>query len=535
MTPVAPGDVLAGKYRVTKVLGIGGMGVVVAATHIQLDQNVALKFMLPEALGSAEAVARFLREARAAVQLHSEHVARVSDVGTLETGAPYIVMEYLEGTDLAGVLASRGTLRPEEAVEYILQASDALAEAHSLGIVHRDLKPANLFLTKRRDGTPLVKVLDFGISKASALNEQGAGGLTKTGGIMGSPLYMSPEQMKSAKDADARADIWALGIILYELLGGRPPFDSDTLGALMARVLTEPPPPLASVRPDLPPALCDAIARCLEKDRNRRWPTIAHLATALVPFAPPRARPLVERISIVLGQTAQWIAADVPPPAMVAGPPAVADAHGGTIRGWSETAGGSVVVGQCSAVCTPTTTRCDTGGLQTCGSNGQWGATTTCTGASSFCAASACSTEPPSCQGGGAGAGANCGGTAGTVDCCASLELPATSGTTGSNCIGVLADLAPVGFYASEDGRWGHADLAGNVWEWTLDWYVTPYSTVTCADCADTTMPVAHPSRVLRGGSYDYPTTEIVNSYRYPTDPLNLAGDSFGFRCARVP
>ncbi len=236
VSSVAPGTVLAGKYRVTRVLGEGGMGVVVAATHIQLDEPVALKFMLPSALGSTEAIARFLREARSAVKLKSEHVARVSDVGTLDTGAPYIVMEYLEGSDLAGELLTRGPLPPTDTVEYVVQACDALAEAHALGIVHRDLKPANLFVTRRRDGSPLVKVLDFGISKSSALNEVGGGGsLTKTGGLMGSPVYMSPEQMKSAKDTDARTDIWALGIILYELVGGRTPFESETLGGIRCR------------------------------------------------------------------------------------------------------------------------------------------------------------------------------------------------------------------------------------------------------------------------------------------------------------
>ncbi len=307
MTAVAPGDVLAGKYRVTKVLGVGGMGVVVAAVHLQLEELVALKFMLPDALVDLVAIQRFLREARAAVKLRSEHVARVSDVGTLETGAPYIVMEYLEGTDLAGLLTTQGVLAPDAAVEYVLQVCDALAEAHAMGVVHRDLKPANLFLTYRRDGTPLVKVLDFGISKSTVLNEQPASTLTKTGGILGSPVYMSPEQMKSAKDTDSRTDIWALGVILYELLGGRPPFEADTIGGLMAIVLTERAPPLARLRPDLPPGLSEVIDRCLEKDRDRRWPDVAQLALALAPFAPARTRPLVERISIVVAQTSSTI------------------------------------------------------------------------------------------------------------------------------------------------------------------------------------------------------------------------------------
>ena len=298
VSAVAPGTVLAGKYRVTKVLGEGGMGVVVAAVHVQLEEPVALKFMLPTALGSAEAIARFLREARAAVKLKSEHVARVSDVGTLETGAPYIVMEYLEGSDLSAALTLQGPLSPAEAVDYIVQACDALAEAHSLGIVHRDLKPANLFVTRRRDGSPLVKVLDFGISKSSALNEQGgAGSLTKTGGLMGSPVYMSPEQMRSAKDVDARTDIWALGIILYELVGGRRPFDSETLGGIMSQVLTTSPTSLQQVRPGLPPVLYDVVDRCLEKDRDRRWANVGELVSALRSVAPPRSIPLIERIS----------------------------------------------------------------------------------------------------------------------------------------------------------------------------------------------------------------------------------------------
>src|SRR4051812_29611172 len=209
---VREGDVLAGKYRVDKILGAGGMGVVVAAHHVQLDERVAIKFLLPEALGNAEAVARFAREARAAVKIKSEHVARVIDVGTLETGAPYMVMEYLEGGDLSQVLASRGPLPVEEAVEYVLQACEAIAHAHALGIVHRDLKPANLFLIRRPDGTNAIKVLDFGISKVMpGKSASSDNAMTRTRTVMGSPLYMSPEQMASTRDVDGRTDLWALG------------------------------------------------------------------------------------------------------------------------------------------------------------------------------------------------------------------------------------------------------------------------------------------------------------------------------------
>lgn len=186
MTPVNEGEILAGKYRVERVLGVGGMGVVVAALHIALDERVAIKFLLPEALTNAEAVARFAREARAAVKIKSQHVARVIDVGTLETGAPYMVMEFLKGQDLSNHLRQHGALPIADAVDFVLQACEALAEAHALGIVHRDLKPSNLYLTHQRDGTPVVKVLDFGISKVSGdAREKSDGALTRTSALMG--------------------------------------------------------------------------------------------------------------------------------------------------------------------------------------------------------------------------------------------------------------------------------------------------------------------------------------------------------------
>src|SRR5688572_12056721 len=230
VAPVRVGQILAGKYRVENVLGIGGMGVVVAAQHVQLGQRVALKFLNDEVCARPEAVDRFMREARAAVQIQSEHVARVTDVGQLENGSPYIVMEYLEGTDLAAVLRSRGPLPVEEAVDYVLQAAEAIAVAHRLRIVHRDLKPANLFLTQRPDESSLVKVLDFGISKALDGSMGALSGLTTNSAVnvIGSPLYMSPEQFKSAKDVDTRSDIWSLGVIIHELVTGAYPFYAET-------------------------------------------------------------------------------------------------------------------------------------------------------------------------------------------------------------------------------------------------------------------------------------------------------------------
>jgi serine/threonine-protein kinase len=301
MTPVHEGQVLAGKFRVERVLGVGGMGVVVSAMHLQLDERVALKFLLPEALGNPEAVARFAREARAAVKIKSVHVARVSDVGTLETGAPYMVMEFLQGQDLAALIRERGQLPYPNAVDFVLQASEALAEAHALGIVHRDLKPANLFMIIAADGAPCIKVLDFGISKVTSPSSSGNDyGMTKTQAIMGSPLYMSPEQMTSSRDVDGRADIWAMGTILFELLAGRPPFLGDTMPQLCGMILQEAPPSVRAFRPDVPPGLEAAVLRCLEKDRNRRFANVAELAAALAPYGTQGASRSAERISKVL-------------------------------------------------------------------------------------------------------------------------------------------------------------------------------------------------------------------------------------------
>lgn len=275
------------------------MGVVVAATHRQLGQRVAVKFLLAEYCQNSEAVARFLREAQAAVRIQSEHVARTIDVGTLESSAPYLVMEFLNGRDLASELATRGALPIEEAVGFVLQACEAIAEAHALGIVHRDLKPANLFLAHRADGSPLVKVLDFGISKSTS--PVGAPmNLTTTQSVMGSPLYMSPEQLKSTKNVDQRTDVWALGVILYELVTGRTPFNAETVSGLIATVVTEPAPPLRNWRPEVPAELEAVVLRCLEKDPARRIQHVGTLAMALQGFAPAQGAVSVPRIKGVL-------------------------------------------------------------------------------------------------------------------------------------------------------------------------------------------------------------------------------------------
>jgi serine/threonine protein kinase len=306
------GDVLAGKYRIEKILGQGGMGVVVAAQHTTLRQKVAVKFLLPDAAKREDAAERFLREARAAVSIQSEHVARVMDVGTLETGSPYMVMEFLTGNDLGVLLGERGTFPVAEAVDYVLQACEAIAEAHSIGIIHRDLKPANLFLSQRADGSPLIKVLDFGLSKVTKPDVLDAS-LTAANVVMGSPCYMSPEQIRSLKGLDARTDIWALGVILYQLLTGVRPFEAPSLGALFFTIGADPPKPLRQRRADIPPGLEAAVLKCLEKDPTQRTQTIAQLARSLAPFGNEDTRLSVERIHRVLSDATTYASMRPPP------------------------------------------------------------------------------------------------------------------------------------------------------------------------------------------------------------------------------
>ena len=360
MSSVRPGDVLAGKYRVERVLGSGGMGYVVAARHLQLDQLVAMKFLRKNGalLDETEATGRFLREAKAVVRLKDEHVAKVFDVGTLESGEPYIVMEYLDGCDLSALAKQRGAIPASEAVDYIMQACEALAEAHSLGIVHRDVKLANLFLTKGHAGTPLVKVLDFGISKVNPFGEADHE-MTRTASMLGSPRFMSPEQMRDPRSVDARSDIWSLGVVLYRLVSGKPPFEADTLGRLLTMVMHENPDPLSMVTGPavLPPGFSETVHHCLEKDPDARFMNIAELAYALVPFAvdPIRARGVADRIAATLSVAQVPRTMEIPAlfnvPAAGASqtsPPGANDT--GTAAPWAGTHGGRLDPGRANMI-----------------------------------------------------------------------------------------------------------------------------------------------------------------------------------------
>ncbi len=293
------GDVVAGKYRVLNVLGQGGLAVVLAAMHEQLEERVALKILLPEWSDNEDVVARFLREGRASIKIHSEHVVRVFDVGETDTSAPYIVMEYLDGSDLAKVLATNGALPIETAVDHIAQACEAIAEAHALSIIHRDLKPANLFLTHRADGSSCVKVLDFGISKIGTRHSRSMA-MTNPSLVMGSPHYMSPEQLLSTGNADERSDVWALGACLHELLAGQPPFQGDTAPELCAHVMVDAPPRLSSLRTDVPAGLEATVLLALQKEPAKRFSNVGELAKAIATYGSSVALASAERSMRVL-------------------------------------------------------------------------------------------------------------------------------------------------------------------------------------------------------------------------------------------
>lgn len=295
---IQEGALLAGRYRIGRLLATGGMGAVFAAQHVELGEPVAIKVLLPEVMteGSGEAQARFEREAWAASKIKSEYVVRVIDVGRLVNGTPFIVMEYLDGVDLSDVLRQHGPLEIEQAVELVLQACEALAEAHALGIYHRDLKPSNLFCVRRSDGLLAIKLLDFGISKLARAH----GGdvelrLTATAATLGTPLYMAPEQMRSGKLADERSDIWSLGVILYELSTGELPYTAESLAELAVKIATERPVAMRTRRRAVPAGLDSIVTRCLAKDSAGRYHDVAELARALVSFGPPRSAAHAER------------------------------------------------------------------------------------------------------------------------------------------------------------------------------------------------------------------------------------------------
>ncbi len=290
------GTLLADKYRLDREIGRGGMGIVYAAHHETLGQHVAVKLLAVPGHAPPTVVDRFLREARAVVRLRSEHVVRVYDVGSLPGGIHYLVMDLLDGEDLMHRIQTRGVLPIEEAVDLLVQACAGLSEAHTAGVVHRDVKLGNLFVTRRRDGSSCLKVLDFGISKVTQGIDSDLD-LTETAALLGSPMYMAPEQIKNAKTVDARADLWALGVVAHRLLTGHPPFAGDSPMAICAAISADPPADVRARRPEVPAGLSAVIGACLEKDPGRRPATAAMLALALAPFGSAETRALATRLA----------------------------------------------------------------------------------------------------------------------------------------------------------------------------------------------------------------------------------------------
>jgi serine/threonine-protein kinase len=294
---LAPGTILLGKYRIDGLIGTGGMGHVVRASHLYLHQPVAIKLLLPELAESTSTVQRFLREAQATVKLRSEHIARVMDVGTTDDSIPFMVMEFLEGNDLNQILRHHGPQQPAIVVDLMMQACEGIAEAHALGIIHRDVKPSNFFITQRPDGSMLLKILDFGISKTPIGYDE----LTGTQTVIGTPSYMAPEQMKSGRAADPRSDIWSMGVVMYQLISGRPPFSGESYAELVLKVGLEAPQPFPV---PVPTGFDTIVMRCLEKDPAQRHQTVADLARMLAPFAtdPASAAQSAARAARILQQ-----------------------------------------------------------------------------------------------------------------------------------------------------------------------------------------------------------------------------------------
>ena len=309
----SPGTVIGSRFHVESELGRGGMGVVLRGRD-ETNRPVAIKVLLPEAVEHPEAVPRFVNEARAARELTSEHAVRVIDAGTLDNGLPFMVMELLDGEDLATQLEQRGAFTIPDACDAVIDACDALAEAHERGIVHRDLKPANLFAARGTDGRVRVKVLDFGVSKVAAQIRQMA--LTSTGTALGTPYYMAPEQLKSAKGVDARADIWSLGVVLYELLTGTLPFDGKSFGMLFMQIVSEDPKPIHAIKPEIPVAVSEIVQTCMKKDREHRYADLSALVQALAHFASPSGQAQAQRITQGRGAAAQPARDSNPMPVM---------------------------------------------------------------------------------------------------------------------------------------------------------------------------------------------------------------------------
>jgi serine/threonine-protein kinase len=312
---VRPGDTLAHKYVVEQVIGRSGPEMVVIARHLELDQRVRVRYLSPEASTSPEAVARFQRGARKAREMRSEHAERIVDFGKLETGSPYRVSELPNGPSLEEIIRVRGALPIDEAVDIVVQACEAVGEAHGSSVIHRSLCTSNVFVERRADGSLVVKILDFGVAATLDLSPSGdsvfGGGPGANEGALG---FASPEQIRNPGAVDARADVWALGAILYELLTGVRVFEAETPLTLLAMIAADQPAPIQWIRPELPEALEAIVLSCLEKDPEARPRSVVELASALAAFGSGAAPAVASRVARMAMRTSK------PPPLPSTGP-----------------------------------------------------------------------------------------------------------------------------------------------------------------------------------------------------------------------
>jgi serine/threonine protein kinase len=288
------GVLVSGKYRIEKLIARGGMGLVYRASQPMIARRVALKVVRPELLSHPDAAEKLINEACVLGQFQNDHVCRILDAGRLEDGAPYLVLEYLDGTDLRVLLNRENRIEPRRAVDWMMDLLEALAEAHALGIVHRDVKPENLVLAQTPSGES-VKLLDFGICFARHVPGADERRLSE-GNSVGSPHYMAPEQISSPDSSDHRIDIWSVGVVLFELLSGEPPFEGDNAMSICAQVLAREPVALTQLVPSLPAGLAQVVARCLSKEPDQRHADVLELAEALAPYATDGASEALPRI-----------------------------------------------------------------------------------------------------------------------------------------------------------------------------------------------------------------------------------------------
>lgn len=285
------GEVLDGKFLVGELLGEGGMSRVHRGLHLALQVPVAVKFLRGELTENPEYLERFLREARMAAGIKSEHSTHLYDVASTPDGQPYMVMELLDGVDLGHAIETSGALPFRTAVDIMLQVLEVLAEAHAAGLVHRDIKPANI-LVRGLPEQPFAKLLDFGVAVSTATRDTGR--LTGANQVLGSPAYMSPEQLREAARADERSDVWSCGATMFELLCGEIPFTAQNIPALCAAIMTERPKDLRTLRGDIPPGLAEVVMQCLEKNPSQRPASARALARMLAPYASARGRANVQ-------------------------------------------------------------------------------------------------------------------------------------------------------------------------------------------------------------------------------------------------